>query len=172
MLKRLLIGLLLLGLLCPSAHAVSTTVSQSANATATSVLTTELNSLANNAWTAASAVIDNTIGGTGNGAMICTVELLAVFAASPTAGGAITGWFLKTVDNSNYETTPTASIGQQRLPDFVIPVVTGQTTTRTSVTMRCPPYKFKVVVQNTATGQAMAASANTLKIMWVTPQGN
>jgi hypothetical protein len=164
-------GLCLLLLLTSPSEAVNPL--ELATRTATTVLTTDMNSLANNAWTIASGVIDNRIGqGVGEGYLLCGVELFAVFNANPTAGGAITGFFLQTIDGTNYEVTPTASIAQTRLPNFVIPVVTGQTTTRTTVWVRCPPERFKVAIQNTATGQAMAASGNTLKILWATPQGN
>jgi hypothetical protein len=171
MLRRLGITLLALALLVSPALAAITI--ELAVGTATAVLTTELNNLNNNVWTAASAVYDNRIGQTGNGYTICRLELFAVFGANPSAGGAITGWFLKTVDGgTNYEVTPTSSFAQQRLPDFVIPVVTGQTTTRTSIDVRCPAERFKIAVQNTATNQAMAATNNTLKILPITLQGN
>jgi hypothetical protein len=171
MLKRIGVLVLAMSLLVSPAFAAITI--QLAVGTATSVLTTELNSLGNNNWTAASAVFDNRIGQTGNGYMMCRMELFAVFAANPSAGGSLTGYFLTTVDGgTNYETTPTSSIAQQRLPDFVIPVVTGQTTTRTGITVRCPAGQFKVVAQNTATGQAMAATNNTLKLLPITLQGN
>lgn len=167
--KRLLVILLLL-LHVAVGHTATTL--ELATGTSVNALTTELNSLANNAWTAASATIDNRIGQTMNGYMVCRVEFAGTFAANPTAGGAITGFFLKTVDGTTFETTPTATVGLNRLPNFVIPVMTGQTASKVSIDVLCPAERFKVCLQNTATGQAMAASGNTVKIMPVTPQGN
>ena len=159
-------------LVCLTSAWAATTL-QLAVGTVTTALNTEMNSIGSNGWTAASATIDNRIGQTLQGSLLCRVEALVTYAASPTAGGAITGWFLKTVDTTNFENTPTATIGLNRLPDFVIPATTGQTGTRASVDVRCPAERFKVVVQNTASGQSWnGGGVNFLKILPITLQGN
>jgi len=167
--RRLLASVFALLLTCSTVFAASTI--ELAVDTATSALTTELNSLASNGWTAASAAIDNRIGQTLKGYTICRVEGNFTYAANPTAGGAFIGYFLKNVDGTNYENTPTSSVGLNRLPDFVLPATTGQTGTRVMVDVRCPAERFKVVGQNASTGQAMAASGNTVKILNITLQG-
>jgi hypothetical protein len=116
--------------------------------------------------------VDNRIGQPLNGYLICRLEWNVTFAANPTAAGGLTGWFLSTVDGTNFENTPTASIGLGRPPDFFLPVTTGQTNTRVSVTVRCPAERFQVVGNLTNTGQTTAASGNTLKILPITIQGN
>lgn len=140
--------------------------------TVTTVLSTELNSLGNNAFSVASGIMDNRIGQTLNGYLICRIEGKFTFAASPTANTGVSGWFLKNVDATNYEDTPTSSIALGRAPDFVLPVTTGQTATRVIVDIMCPAERFKVVAKNDGTGQAMSASANTIKVLPVTWQGN
>jgi hypothetical protein len=171
--KRLLSLLVVLALLASPVSAAQTL--QLAVGTLTTALTTEMNSIGNNGWTTASGVIDNRITQTMNGYLLCRVIVHVVFVTTnPNTGGAVTGWFLKNHDPTTplYETTPTASIGQNRVPDFVIPVVTGQLTTDVSVDVRCPAERFKVVVQNTASGQTWAATLNTLKLLPITIQGN
>jgi len=168
--KKLLLTVCLIVFLSLPLYAATTL--ELAVGSVTTALSTELNSKTSNSWTSASSVVDNRIGQTLNGYMICRVEFQATFAANPTAGGAFTGYFLKNVDGTNYEDTPTATVGLNRLPDFVIPVTTGQTGTRAIVDVRCPAERFKAVGQLTATGQTTAASGNTLKILPITIQGN
>jgi hypothetical protein len=143
--------------------------------TLTTALNTEMNSIANGGYTAAGPVIDNRIGQSGNGYMQCRVVGHFVFAAAPSSGGSITGWFLKNGDPTTpvYETTPTGSITLTRLPDFVIPAVTGSATTDTSVDVRCPAERFKVVILNFATNQTLnGGGVNTIKLLPITIQGN
>lgn len=170
--RHVLLLALLLGVL--PRLALGATTLELAVGSVTSVFTTQMNSITNNSFTVASSAIDNRIGQTMNGYSICRMIAHVVYAANPSAGAAITGWFLK---NSNvttpaYETTPTSSITLNRLPDFVIPAVGGQTTTDTSVDVRCVGERFLVVIQNTASGQSWAASGNTLTILPLTLQGN
>lgn len=170
--RRMLALLSLLLLISTVAEAATTF--QLATRTATTVYTTELNSKASNAWLSASAVVNNTIGGAGGeGYMRCYVEFASTFAANPTANGALVGWFLKTVDGgTSYEDTPNGTVTLNRLPDVVLPVNTGGTTTRVTVETRCPAGNFKFVGQLNGTGQTTSASGNTVKIFWATPQGN
>jgi hypothetical protein len=170
--KRIGAIFLLLFVCAASAHGAQTL--QQAVRTATTVWTTELNSKASNAWVTASSGINNIIGGAvGEGYMQCTVELSSGFAAAPSANSSLVGWFLKSTDTgSTYEDASNGTISLNRLPDFVIPLTTGQTTTKASVTVRCPSGWFKVVGQLSGSGQTTSASGNTLKIYWSTPQGN
>ena len=140
--------------------------------TATTLLSTELNSLGNNAYTAASATYDNSIGATGNGALRCRFELLVVHAANPTASTAWVIFLSRSADGTNFEPTPTASIGPGTALPVSFPVNTGQTTTRGVVDIDCPAGKFKATAKNDGTGQAAAATNNTLKIWPITIQGN
>src|SRR3954468_17781018 len=86
----------------------------------TSLLTTELNSLANNG-TALGSAYDNTAGQTGDGYTLCDIELVVTYGSAPTASTGVSFWFLTTQDGTNYEdgdnsTTP------GRMPDVVFPL--------------------------------------------------
>ena len=138
----------------------------------TTLLSTELNSLANNGFTAASATYNNTVGGGGgDGSVRCLIEGSFTFVAAPTPNSAVFVWFLKALDDTNFENTPTTSISLGRGPDVTLPVTGGQTSTRVSRLVECPPGLFKTVATQQGTGQAMAASGNTIKIRPVTIQG-
>ena len=167
--KLLVLGLLLWALVTRLQAAVTT---EWAVGSVTTLLSTELNSLGNNSFSSASATYDNRIGQTGNGYTACRIELVATFAANPTANTAVVLWFLKSADGTNFENTPTSSIGLGRPPDVVLPVTSGQTGTRVMVDTLCPAERFKVSVKSDGVGQAMAASGNTVKLLPVTPQGN
>lgn len=137
-----------------------------------SLLTTELNALAANAYTAAGPVYNNVVGGgAGDGYTLCDIEFKGTFVANPTAGGAIIVWLLTAPDGTNYEDTPTASVGLSRGPDVVLPVTTGQTGTRVTRRITCPWGLMKAVAHNSGTGQALTASGHTLKIRPVTLEG-
>jgi hypothetical protein len=171
MLRRLLLAGLLVAVAATPGFAASTL--QLATGTLTTIMSSELNSIASNGWTAASTVTaDNRIGQALNGYLICRIEWNVTFAANPTAAGGFTGWFLKTADGTNFENTPTASIALGRPPDFFLPVTTGQTGTRVMLDVRCPAERFKIVGNLSNTGQTTAASGNTIKILPITIQGN
>src|SRR6266446_4054145 len=130
--------LLLLLLQITLLNAVASNVTKWLLGTQTSLLTTELNSLANNAFTVASAAFNNTIGQTGDGYIACDIEGVFVFAANPTANTGVLIWFIMAPDGTNYENTPTASITLGRAPDVVLPVTAGQTGTRVTRRILCP----------------------------------
>ena len=117
-------------------------------------LTTELNALAS-AGTVLGAAIDNT-----EGALFINIELcLAAQASARTAGGYIGVDLCASVDGTNYcdATVPCAT----RLTQFPLDAAT---TARyaTRVCLPIPPTKFKLNLTN-ATGQALAATGNTIK---------
>ena len=143
-----------------------------------SALTTQLNGLTNNATSTASSLIDNRVAseggaGPGLGALLCEFQLDATFGtiatpANPTAGSAPILWILRCLDDTNCETTPTASVSLGRTPNVQFPVTTGQSQTLVSQETRCPPGQWKVALKNDGTGQQMKESGNTVKISFVT----
>ena len=88
---------------------------------------------------------------------------------TPTAGGCITGWWLKSYDGgTTYETTPatpsTTVPALPRPPDFIIPldaVALGTSAVKFSNPCVPPPGTFKVLVQNNS-GAAFGAGNYTL----------
>jgi hypothetical protein len=168
--SRVLLALGLVVLLASLAGAVNVT-KWLVVGTATTVLSTQLNSLANNAVTVASATYNNLpTGGQGDGALLCDIEGVFTFGAQPTAGTAILVWFLKSVDGTNFENTPTATVSLGRLPNVVLPVTSGHPGTRVTVETKCPVGLFQLVAKNDGTGQSLAASGNTIKLLPFTTQ--
>lgn len=132
--------------------------------TQTTLLSTGLDSLANNGL-AISAEFDNTIGAAGDGYTLCDVELVVTYGSAPTAGVAL--WFLGTQDGTNYEDGD-ASVTPAKLPACVFPLRAVTTAQRIIRRVALPWGKLKALLKNDGTGQAMAASGNTLKIRPVT----
>ena len=135
----------------------------------TSLLTTDLNSLAKNG-TAIGAAYDNTQGQTGDGYTLCDLELVITYGTNPTASTGISFWFIQTQDGINYEdgdnsTTPS------RIPDVVFPLRATTSAQRIIKRAFMPWGKFKPLVKNDGTGQTTASSGNTVKIRPVARQG-
>lgn len=126
--------------------------------TNTNVLTTELNSLANN-----SNALGSTITLSNTGFRFGELELLVTFGVAPTANTAVTVWLLREVDGTNFEDGG-ASVTPTRLPDAVFPLRAVTTAQRIIVPVDLPPGNFKALLRNDGTGQAMAASGNTLRL--------
>jgi hypothetical protein len=138
--------------------------------TQATLLSTELNSLAANTNTAAGAAFNNTVGGGGgDGYTLCDVELNCTFAANPNANTGVSLWFLSTEDGTNYE-DGSATVTPGRAPDCVFPVTAGQAATRCIRRVMLPWGNFKPLARNDGTGQAMAASGNTVKVRPCTPE--
>jgi hypothetical protein len=129
--------------------------------TATNVLTTELNSLANNANALGAAITFST----GEpGYLQAEAELLiAGMGGTPTANTTFTVWLLREIDGTNYEDGGT-SVTPTRVPDIIFPIRAVATAQRIIQVCSLPPGNFKALVRNDATGQAMAASGNCLKL--------
>lgn len=135
----------------------------------TSLITTGLNSLANNSL-AISSAFDNTVGQTGDGYTFCDIELVVTYGTNPGANTACSLWFLQSQDGTNYEDGGT-SITPARAADVVFPVLVSTSAQRIIRRVLLPWGLTKVLLKNDGTGQAMAASGNTLKIRPVTAQG-
>lgn len=123
------------------------------------VLSTELNSLAATTGKAVSAALDN---GT-NLDLFDDLELAVDFVTAPTAGSVIELYVLPSVDGTNYPDGDTSIVPQASL--YVGGFVVRSTTAAQRMVLRgvaLPPGLFKYLLQNT-TNQAFPASGSTLK---------
>jgi len=136
-----------------------------------SVLTTELNALADAGFSAASSEIDNTTGTYG----LYTHLVLELALASFTPGSGfpyVAVYIIYEFDGSNYEKTPDGSSGDKP-PAAIFPLEASVAqASRVNVgPIPILPFPFKLVLQNEA-GAALAASGNTLKASRVTMQSS
>ncbi len=142
------------------------TVVTNAAGTLQSIMTTELNSLANNVLVPSSAI---TI--TSTGYMLAEFELyISGMGGVPTANTAFDLWLLRQPDGTNYEDGG-VSVTPTRSPDVWFPIRAVSTAQRIVRVCELPPGLFIALVRNNATGQALAATLNTLKVRPFTPQG-
>lgn len=125
-------------------------------AAASTVHSTSLNSLANNADSAASSAIDNTT----NLDLFVDLELvLATQGSTRGAGATVAVYAVYALDGTNYgDLNPTTAV---LLAVFALDAAT---TARRAVWLDCPvsPGLMELFVHN-STAQAFAASGNTLK---------
>jgi hypothetical protein len=128
-------------------------------------LSTELNSLANNALAAKSSALTLSTAGY----LMGEVELSITFGTSPTASTGISVWFLREVDGSDYE-SGSSSLTPARAPDVVLPVIATTSAQRVIVPCVIPPGTFIPLAKNDGTGQAFPSSGTTIKIRPVSPQ--
>ena len=127
-----------------------------------SLLTTELNALADNAASAASSAIANQT----NLDVYADIELVLA-ALSPAAPNYITLYILEAIDGTNYPSATAAVLRNQ--PSQVLCVFPLDTTAGTAqrIVVRnvlLPPGSFKVVLDNHA-GVALGATLNTVKMI-------
>lgn len=138
--------------------------------TSTQLLTTGLNSMANNALVLSSAY-DNTQGQAGDGAVLAEFELvIASMGGTPTANTALVLWAIQSLDGTNYEDGD-SSTTPAKLPLCTFPiraVSTAQRITRYRIPL--PPGLSKYLLKNDGTGQALASSGNILSIRPYTRQ--
>jgi hypothetical protein len=127
-----------------------------------SAMTTGLNSLANNGLVLSSAT---TL--TETDYLYAEVELVVTYGSAPTANTAISIWFLRVPDGTNYEDGD-ASTTPVRAADVVLPLRAVTTAQRIVAVGNIPYGNFKILLKNDGTGQTMAASGNTLKIKPIT----
>jgi hypothetical protein len=153
---------------------MATTLKQLEQGSSVTLMTTELNSLANG------SSIVSSVGGT-SGAFTNTVGTanwdgyvrgkieLYLASLSPSGGAYCSLWFIKTVDGTNYEDG--ASSTPYRTPDVVFPIgSTASTAYRVIREILVPVGTFKLVLQN-STGASLASSSNTVKIVLSTDEG-
>lgn len=129
--------------------------------TITTVLSTGLNSLANNSNVLSSAI---TLITGEPGYRWGEWELyIASSAAAMTANTSFVGWIIQALDGSNDEDGGT-SVTPARTPDIVFPVRAVSTAQRMTAFSQLPTGSFKLLLRNDGTGQTIASSGNTLKV--------
>jgi hypothetical protein len=133
--------------------------------TTDTLLSTELNSLANNT----NAIKSSSVTLSTESYVLADVELRVQFGGTPTANTAISVWFLREIDGTNYE-DGSGSITPARNPDVVIPVRATSNAQRIIKSCVLPSGTFIPLVRNDGTGQAFSSSGNTLKVKPITLQ--
>lgn len=131
----------------------------------TTVMSTELNSLAITSGKAISAALNNGPDGTNfNGYLFADVELAVDFVSAPTAGTVVELYLLPSIDGgTTYPDGSTSILPQTSL--YVGGFAVRNTTAAQVMVIRgvaLPPGYYKYLVQNT-TNQAFPASGSTLR---------
>lgn len=132
--------------------------------TVATLLATELNALANNANAIGSAY------SSGGNYVLAEVEAVVTYGVAPTANTGLSVWFLRAIDGTNREDGD-ASTTPARTPDVVLPLRAVTTAQRVTRRVAIPPGTFTPLLRNDGTGQALAATGNTLKILPLTFTG-
>lgn len=124
------------------------------------LLSTEMNSLANNS----NAVHATSVSLTNAGYLDGELELQVTFGTAPTANTPIYVWFLREIDGTNFE-DGSSTVTPTRPPDAIFTVRAVTTAQRmTQPVYDIPPGNIRTLVRNNGTGQAFASSGNVLTI--------
>ena len=123
------------------------------------VLTTELNALANGAYSAVGTEIDNSTNLDQWGSLEVNLASL-----TPTAGAYLQLFLSQAVGGTNYEDPASSTNPGYQMSVAVVSLATGAATKWvTTPFFRLPPTKFKFVLLNGA-GAALGASGNTVTL--------
>lgn len=147
---------------------MATTFKWTANASLGTVLTTELNALANGAFSAAGTVLDNT---TNHDRWATAVIVLA--SLNPTAGANLQLFDIRASDAATYEDAPSATNpgSHMLLPGGTVSLATGAAAKRAEVReFGLGAAKQKFNLKNQA-GVALGATLNTVTIYSQNEQG-
>jgi hypothetical protein len=132
--------------------------------TIATLMSTELDSLANNTTAIASGTYTNT-----NGNPWGLFELVCQYGTAPTANTVIGLWLLSAIDGTNYEDG--SGIEPARSPDVMWRVRAVTTAQRVTVVGRLRPGIQTPLARNLGTGQTLASSGNTIKVLPYTFEG-
>lgn len=136
---------------------VATDKWDAAVAAGSNLLTTELNSLANGAYSAVGTEYDNST--SLNRFMALEINLASL---NPTAGAFIELFLTVALGGTNYEDPPSSTNPGRDMLIGTKPITTGLGTKRASIRdIEIPPCKFKLVLYN-ATNVSLGASGNTV----------
>ena len=121
---------------------------------------TELNSLANNGFSAVSAAFDNT----SNLNQWFWFEVILA-SLNPTAGAYVNIYAVPSLDLTNYADAPSSTNPGNHLLVATLSITTGSAAKRqaTVEAVKLPPGKWKFVVKN-GCGVAFASSGNSINI--------
>lgn len=120
------------------------------------VLTTELNALANGAYSAVGTAYDNTSNLNQTGYVEVNLASL-----TPTAGAYLQLFMVQSLDGTNYEDAPSATNPGYGAQNVAASLATGAATKRVSLgPFVIPPGKMKFVLLNKS-NVALAATTNT-----------
>lgn len=160
---------------------MSTTTEYLLQGTATSLLTTELNSLAAGNYALSSNSWNNVSGTTNfNGYVQALIEIyLPTPSATFAANSAVAFYFIKSLDGTNWEDSAGPLTSQQgallsaQTPDYQWPIRAISTSQRFVRKVWIPPGYFMVMLGNLQGSgtQAFASSGNTVKLLPFTTQG-
>lgn len=132
----------------------------------TTLLSTELNSLANNALCTPGPAVNNVFATANlNGYPWAKLILtLAAYTGTPAANSSINGWWLLSSDGGTTYEDGSSSVQPARRPDFIIPVRAVATGPQLIIIdrVKIPVGKFKPLLLNNGLGLALAASGNSL----------
>lgn len=130
----------------------------------TTLLSTGLNSLANNSLAISGAFTPSAK------QRRAKLQLDVTYGTNPTAGTGCSIWFIQSTDGGSTYEDGDASTTPAKAPSVVLPV--RVTTSAQKIIRECviPAGTCKVLLKNDGTGQAMAASGNTLKIIEIDDQ--
>jgi hypothetical protein len=131
--------------------------------TIATLIDTGLNALANNALAAGSAYT------AGGGYLLAELELVVTYGTAPTASTGVSVWLLRSIDGTNTE-DGSSSVTPARAPDVVFPLRAVTTAQRIVRRVVIPPGNWTPLLKNDGTGQAFAATGNTLKVLPLTYQ--
>lgn len=135
---------------------MATTKHKAYTSTIASILTTEMNSLANNANTAASSAIDNT----SNLDLYHDLTLtIATQGTARSAGATVVVYLVMALDGTNYDAV-NETTGEVVAVFSLDAATTSRQLTRRDIPI--PPGLFKYFVRN-ITGQTLASSGNILE---------
>lgn len=129
-----------------------------------SVMSADLNALANGSSALSTTVVDNAT----NLDVLGNWELVITSTANMTANAAVSMWLVPSVDGTNYADGTAANAAQPDLwwGDFIIPRAANSFRLALIAGKNCPlflpPLKFKPLIKNSS-GQAFL-SVNTLKL--------
>lgn len=139
---------------------MATTLTHKRYETIASVLTTELNTLANNGFSALGTAQG---GDSTDGPLFGDFELV-LGSLNPTSQALADLWLIPAVDGTNYADTPSSTNASQALYVGTFWGATGSAAKRAAIRgVELPAGLWKAVLKNT-TGVSFAASGNTVKV--------
>jgi hypothetical protein len=135
----------------------------------TTLLSTELDSLANNSRSNAGTEFDNS--NSSNLFIAAGFELNVTYGTNPTADSVLDLYLVPALDGTNYAdgSSSVAPSDTTYVCSFPVRAVTTAQRIAGRVGMVGPlellPVKYKAILYNNGTGQALASSGNTVKIL-------